>query len=71
MIDFGSGFSREDTENSSGREWLKAVVAERLLACILDEREEKWGGQWGRAGTQRHQHSETQTHQYQKEGLSI
>lgn len=66
MIDFGSGFPREDTENTAGREWLEAGVAVRLLAHILDEREEKWGGQWGQTGTQRHQHSETQTHQYQK-----
>lgn len=59
------------TQKTAQGEWLEAVVAARLLAHILDEREEKWGGQWGRAGTQRHQHSETQTHQYQKEGLSI
>lgn len=62
----------EKTQKTPQGEWLKAVVAARLLAHILGVGEHGnpscihhgMGGQWGGAGTQRHQHSETQTHRH-------
>lgn len=59
------------TQKTPQGEWLKAVVAARLLAHILDERAEKSGdigvGQARKdTNTQRHRHTDIQTHQYQK-----